>query len=222
MTAPERWLAAVWPVVQGFLPAPPARIVEIGCGSLGGFVPMLLADGYDAVGVDPRAPEGVEYRQAEFEEAEPFTGLDAIVASTSLHHVGDPAVVLDRAARALAPGGRAVVIEWDRDEFDEPTAEWCFERLRDDDEGWLHGLRDGWSASGGPWADHLERWANEEGIHSADTLIRLLDERFTRDHLERGPYLFADLAVTNEEDERAAIEAGAIRATRVDYAGTVR
>jgi SAM-dependent methyltransferase len=222
VTAAERWLASIWPVVQGFLGPPPARVVEIGCGSLGGFVPMLRASGYGAVGVDPKAPEGAEYRRVEFEMAEPFAELDAVVASTSLHHVVDPAVVLDRVAGALASGGTVIVVEWDRDAFDEPTAEWCFERLGDEDEGWLHELRDGWTASGRPWADHLESWAEEEGIHRADALIGLLDERFARDHLDRGPYLFPDLAGTAEEDERAAIEAGTIRATRVDYVGTFR
>jgi len=29
-------------------------MVEVGCGPLGGFVPMLRADGYDAVGIDPQ------------------------------------------------------------------------------------------------------------------------------------------------------------------------
>jgi SAM-dependent methyltransferase len=222
VTAAERWLASIWPVVQGFLPPPPARLVEIGCGSLGGFVPMLRAGGYEAVGVDPKAPDGAEYRRVEFEEAEPFAELGAVVASTSLHHVVDPAVVLDRAAQALVPGGKVVVIEWDREAFDEPTAEWCFQRLRPDGEGWLHELRDGWAASGGPWTEHLWSWADEEGIHSADSLVRLLDERFTREHLARGPYFFPDLAGTTEDDERAAIEAGAIRPGRVDYSGIMR
>jgi SAM-dependent methyltransferase len=221
VTAAERWLAAVWPVVQRFLPAAPARIVEIGCGSAGGFVPMLRSGGYEAVGVDPKAPDGAAYRRVEFENAEPFADVDAIVASTSLHHVADPADVLDRVVRALAPGGRVVVIEWDREAFDEPTAEWAFARLGSE-EGWLHRLRDGWSDSGKAWSDYLEGWADEEGIHGGETLIGLLDERFAREHLAQSPYLFPDLAGTTEEDERAAIESSAIRATRIDYSGTLR
>jgi len=212
----------MWPTVQARLPAPPARVVDIGCGSLGGFVPMLIASGYVAVGVDPKAPEGAEFRRVEFEQTEPFTGLEAVIASTSLHHVGDPAGVLDRAARALVPGGRVVVIEWDREAFDEPTAKWCFDRLEESEEGWLHGLRDDWAASGRPWGEYVESWANEEGIHRAEALIGLLDERFARNQLERGPYFFPDLVGTTAEDEHAAIEGGVIRATRVDYVGTSR
>ena len=56
MTPSERWLSAAWPFVRSRLPAPPARIVDVGCGPQGGFVPMLRAAGYDAEGVDPRAP----------------------------------------------------------------------------------------------------------------------------------------------------------------------
>jgi hypothetical protein len=43
-----------------------------------------------------------------------------------------------------------------------------------------------------------------------------------REHLARGPYFFPDLARATESDERAAIEGGQIRATRVDYVGTLR
>ena len=52
----------VRPVVRARLPEAPARVVELGCGPLGGLVPGLRAAGYDAVGVDPAAPDGDEYR----------------------------------------------------------------------------------------------------------------------------------------------------------------
>jgi hypothetical protein len=58
MTPDDRWLAAVWPFVGGQLPSAPATVLEVGCGPLGGVVPALLDGGYDAVGVDPEAPEG--------------------------------------------------------------------------------------------------------------------------------------------------------------------
>ena len=49
MAAANRWLEATWPMVRTFLPGPPGEVVEIGCGPLGGFVPMLRSSGYDAV-----------------------------------------------------------------------------------------------------------------------------------------------------------------------------
>ena len=77
------------------LPVAPARVLEIGCGQQGGFVPMMQAAGYQATGVDPEAPPGPSYRQVEFERYAAPGQLDAIVACTSLHHVADLAGVLD-------------------------------------------------------------------------------------------------------------------------------
>jgi hypothetical protein len=50
MTPGEHWLATLWPLVRAHLPAPPARVVDIGCGPHGGFVPFLHSNGYDAAG----------------------------------------------------------------------------------------------------------------------------------------------------------------------------
>ncbi|HET8742839.1 MAG TPA: methyltransferase domain-containing protein [Gaiella sp.] len=217
MTLDERWLAAVWPVVRERLGDAPARVVELGCGPLGGLVPRLRSAGYEAVGVDPVAPDGDEYRQLTFERFEPAGEVDAVVAVTSLHHVDDPAEVLDRVDRMLAPAGIAAVIEWDWRSFDARTAEWAFDRLGPDgDESWLRGHRERWSASGRPWDEYLADWAAEHGIHAAAELLRLLDERFEREHLATGPYVFSGLPGTGEADERAAVEAGTIKATRVD------
>jgi SAM-dependent methyltransferase len=223
MTAAAHWLAAVWPVVRGRLPAPPAQVVEIGCGSLGGFVPMLRASGYEAVGVDPKAPDEEDYRRVEFERAELFDDTDAVVASTSLHHVVDPALIIDRIRGILTRGGTLVVVEWAWEAFDEPTARWCFARLGpDEDAGWLHRRRDDWLASGQKWEAYLRGWAERERIHSFAVLLPLLDRSFDRLHLSPGAYLFPDLAGTSEADELAAIDAGEIRATRVDYVGRMR
>jgi SAM-dependent methyltransferase len=224
MTQADRWLAATWPVVRRALPDPPARVVELGCGTLGGHVPMLRASGYDAVGVDPEAPEGAEYRHVEFERLDdPPTEVAAVVASTSLHHVGDPAEVLDGVVRALAPGGRVVVLEWDWEAFDRPTAEWCFGRLGPADEhGWLHHHRDAWADSGVSWEEYLRGWAQAHGIHPSRELLRLLDERLALDPPVWAPYFFADLPETSEEDEERAIRAGRIRATRVEVVGRHR
>jgi len=221
MTGTERWLAATWPVVRDALPAPPARVVELGCGTLGGHVPVLRAAGYDALGVDPEAPEGPEYRRVEFERLEdPPRETAAIVASASLHHVEDPGEVLDAMGRALAPGGRVIVVEWDWEAFDRPTADWCFRRLRPGgDGGWLRRHRDAWDASGASWDDYLRGWAREHRIHPARELLALLAERFRLDPPVRAPYFFADLDETTEDDETRAIEAGEIRAARVDVVG---
>lgn len=100
----------------------------VGCGGRGGHVPSLLAAGFDAVGVDPEAPEALAYRRMPFEE---YVGqpVDVLVASLSLHHVEDLDLVLDKVCGLLIPGGTLIVIEWARESTDEATARWCFQRL---------------------------------------------------------------------------------------------
>jgi hypothetical protein len=116
-----------------------------------------------------------------------------------------------------------VVVEWAWEAFDEPTARWCFARLGpDEDAGWLHRRRDDWLASGQKWEAYLRGWAERERIHSFAVLLPLLDRSFDRLHLSPGAYLFPDLAGTSEADELAAIDAGEIGATRVDYVGRMR
>jgi hypothetical protein len=41
MTPDDPWLAAVWPFIRTELPPTPATVLEMGCGSMGGFVPAL-------------------------------------------------------------------------------------------------------------------------------------------------------------------------------------
>lgn len=220
MSAEQRWLATLWPKVRSHLPPPPAVVLEIGCGRLGGFVPRLSASGYDAVGVDPEAPQDGSYRQIEFERLELSSELDAVIACTSLHHVAEPGEVLDKVASALAPAGLVVVVEWDWEGFDERTARWCFERLGPPDaDSWLCHRRDEWASSGQPWEPYLRGWAADHGLHSARQLLRDLDERFARLVCARGPYFFPELSGTTEAEELAAIDAGRIRAARVDYVG---
>jgi SAM-dependent methyltransferase len=221
MTPDERWLAAVWPFVHGSLPAAPARVVEIGCGPLGGFVPRLEQAGYEATGVDPEAPSGASYQQAEFEDWDNRGHADAIVACTSLHHVAGLAEVLNLVDSALIPGGTVVVVEWAREWFDEATARWCFGRLPGPgaDPGWLDRLHAEWRESGQPWDAYLEDWARAEGMHTGLDILNGLDARFDREALSFGPYFFADLAGTSEADEQASIDIGLIKANRIDYVG---
>jgi SAM-dependent methyltransferase len=222
MTSDDPWLAAVWPFVRDQLPPAPARVLEVGCGSLGGFVPALLAGGYQAVGVDPEAPQGPDYRRIEFEQYEPPQPVEGVVASLSLHHVADLEEVLDRLQALLVPGGVLVVVEWAWERFDEATAHWCFARLAPPAAGvepsWLYRHQERWAASGQPWDDDLRGWATEEGLHPGQVIVDGLDARFSRQLHVEGPYFFADLAATSEAEEEAAIDAGQIQAGGIRYA----
>ena len=244
MTPDERWLAANWPFVLTHLPAAPARVVEIGCGPLGGFVPMLESAGYQATGIDPEAPAGSSYRQVEFESYEAPGPVDAVVASVSLHHVADLAVVLDQVNALLVPAGRVVIVEWAHERFDEATARWCFARLPEpsehharlpesgehhtplprpgEDHSWLQHRRTEWRESGQPWAAYLRSCAQAGGLHSGQDILATLGPRFDSEAVTYGPYFFADLVGTSEADEQAAIDAGLIQANRIQYAGRPR
>jgi SAM-dependent methyltransferase len=225
MAPDDRWLASVWPFVRERLPAAPASVLEIGCGTLGGFVPALLERGYDATGVDPEAPEGPSYRRVEFERYEPPQPVAGVVASLSLHHVADLDEVLDRVRACLLPGGVLVVVEWAWERFDEATARWCFERLAPPapgvEPGWLHKHRERWAASGQSWDAYVRAWAEQEGLHLGGEIVQGLEARFSRQLSTVGPYYFSDLADTTEAEEQAAIDAGLIQAGGIRFAGRV-
>ena len=194
------------------------------CGTVGGIVPALLDGGYHAVGVEPEAPEGPDYRRIEFERYEPSHPVECVVASLSLHHVADLDEALDRLAALLAPGGVLVVVEWAWEQFDEATARWCFDRLAPPVPGvepsWLQRHQERWAASGQSWDGYLRAWAEQEGLHPGEAILRGLEARFTRRFHATGPYFFLDLADTSEAEEQAAIDAGQIRAGGIRYAAT--
>jgi SAM-dependent methyltransferase len=225
VTPGERWPTSLWPFVRDQLPPPPASVLELGCGSLGGFVPALVEGGYAAIGIDRHAPDAASYRQVDFEQYEPPEPVHAIVASRSLHHVADLADVLDRVTAALRPGGAIIVVEWARERCDEHTAQWCFARADTpaaSEPGWLQRRRDEWAASGQSWEEYFEGWARREHLHTGDRIVHELDRRFDRKLCDYGAYFFADLAGIAEADEQAAIDAGEIRATRIRYVGARR
>jgi len=202
-------------------------MLEIGCGPLGGFVPAARTLGYAAEGVDPEAPDEPGYRRIEFEDYPVRKPFDAVVACTSLHHVADLDLVLDRIRAALAPGGVLVVVEWARERFDTATAEWCFARLDRrvhgaEAAGWLHRRRDEWLASGLSWPDYAAAWAAAEALHTGEQILAGVDVRFDRRLSSTGPYFFPDLADTTEADEQAAIDRAEIRANGIRYVGLRR
>jgi SAM-dependent methyltransferase len=222
----QRWLATLWPFVGAHLPPPPARVLEIGCGRWGGVVPQLRKAGYEAVGVDPDAPDGAEFRQMEFERYAVPQPVNAVVASLSLHHVSDLGMVLDQVTAALRAGGTVVVAEWAQERFDEATAQWCFARLArpatDGDLSWLGRRRDEWLTSGQPWDAYRHAWMAREGMHTGQEILAELDKRFQCDLSMFGPYFFVDLPDTTEFDELAAIRAGTIQASGIRYIGRLR
>ncbi|MGH3189581.1 MAG: class I SAM-dependent methyltransferase [Streptosporangiaceae bacterium] len=234
----EVWLAATWPFVRDQLPSPPASVIEVGCGPLGGHVPSLLRAGYQAIGVDPEAPAAPEdpeapetrspYRRIAFEDYRPDALADAVIASVSLHHMHDLGAALDHVAGLLVPGGMLVVIEWISEDMDGRTARWCFRHHPrgpedpndpDDPGSWLAGMQADWTASGLPWDDYFRARLEEHSMHPASVIRRELATRFATVHLSTGPYYFPDLLDADEQAEQAAIDSGDINPGRLRYAG---
>ncbi|HEY5099108.1 MAG TPA: methyltransferase domain-containing protein [Gaiellaceae bacterium] len=152
------------------LPPAPARVLEVGCGDRGGVVPALVEAGYDAIGVDPRAPSGERFRQTDFREVD--GEFDAVVAGRVVHHLDPLVEAVDRLA-SLAPV--LIVDEFAWDLIDPELQAWyeAEYRARPD-------------ASGPPTVDEW-RWRHP-GLHPHDVLLEALRARYDERVLEWVPY----------------------------------
>jgi SAM-dependent methyltransferase len=224
----ERWQQSVEEFVLEQVGDPPARVLEVGCGE-GLLARALARAGHSVRAIDPRAPEGAIFRRVRLEEFSESGPFDYVVAILSLHHIEDLGRALDKVANLLRIGGTLVVVEvaWDR--FDEATAAWVLERLpaatSSEKPSWLQRCCRGWArGSGGarlPAEAYFSGWASEEGLHGSRRMRAELELRFVERFFAWVPYLYPDLDEdASEADERAAIEAGAIKATGFRYVGT--
>ena len=205
--------------VRRHLPPSPARVLEIGCGTTGELTYALAAAGYEIVAVDPVAPEGALFRRIPFEEfAEPGP-FDAVVASLSMHHLADLSRTADAITALLAPGGRFILEEWDREGLrDDATARWYFRQ------------RQAAEATSPPTGDEplpadFEAWrrswpAEHADLHGYAAMRDQLMAPFRERFFTWIPYLYRyGLHPSLEPLERALIEEGAIRATGFRWVG---
>jgi SAM-dependent methyltransferase len=122
-------------VVLALLPQPPARILDLGCGT--GWTSWFLAkSGFDVVGQDiaqdmidlavrnsERYDAGsTKFVVSDYETAEYGQDFDAALFYDSLHHAEDEGAAIRCAFRALKPGGTLITHEPGRGHFDsEPS-----------------------------------------------------------------------------------------------------
>jgi len=158
------------------LPPPPQRVLEIGCGEKGGLVALLRDAGYDALGVDPEAPEGEHFRRIDFREVE--GSFDAVVAGRVLHHVRP----LDDAVATLAELAPLLIVdEFAPDLIDDAAQDWY--------EGQYRML-----AAAGAVSEYapasLDDWrARHPDLHPHRALLGALRTHFEEQTLEWVPYL---------------------------------
>jgi hypothetical protein len=181
-------------------------VLEVGCGDRGGLVEELAEAGYDAVGVDPRAPHGPRFRQLDYRDVD--ERFDAAVAVRVLHHVQP----LDEGVAKLAELAPLLVVdEFAPDLIVGGAQRWYEEQHRL--------LRQAGADPGGP--HNLDEWrAHHHDLHPHDRLLAALRSRYEERALEWEPYFHRWLHAPEREPlERAAIAAGEIPAVAWRWAG---
>jgi SAM-dependent methyltransferase len=202
--------------VREHVAAPPARLLEVGCGR-GELTTALAVDGYDVLGIDPAAPYGDHFRRLTLDDLDEPARYDGVVAAFSLHHIRDLEAALDKIASLLQPGGVLVVDEFAWDLLQGPTLDW------------YHGQRGALAAAGrgdapGSTEELLAEWEAEHlGLHGDQALVNALFAHFEERAFVRLPHLHRHLGgVSTEVLEQALIDAGAIDALGLRFAGTPR
>ena len=111
-----------WDVLEPVVPAPPALVADLGCGT--GSLSVLLAErGHTVVGVDV-SPAMLERARAKAERSgvdvtfvvadaasPPVADVDLVVTRHVVWALDDIAAALDTWFSLLAPGGRLVLVE---------------------------------------------------------------------------------------------------------------
>jgi SAM-dependent methyltransferase len=193
-TATDLAVAAQHTFVRGAIGGA-RRVLEVGAGR-GHLARRLCADGFEVTALDLSLParddsSGVRWIEGDFVqfEDEPF---DAVVFTSSLHHITPLAAALDRARDLLVPDGLLVVDDFALEAPDENTARWYYE------------LQDVLAVAGVFKAAHaherqarppLDRWRVEHEhhdapLHTGRAMLAEVEKRFGSPEVTRGAYLF--------------------------------
>ena len=208
------------------LPAPPARVLDVGCGS-GALLRALGAEGYAVLGIDTDAEsiaraEALGGRAVEADflsfEDEPF---DVVYFGSSLHHIFPLSAALARTQELLARGGLLVAEEFDIESVDASTARWSYDLdsvlhaagVLGTDE---HAHHEGHHEPSNPADtrghaerhDALERWRIEH-LHDppltpGEDMVAGIAATFQVRLVEQGPYLYRTFCERLETSKRGA------------------
>jgi hypothetical protein len=184
-------------------------VLEVGCGTEGGVVALLADAGYDALGVDPAAPDGVRFRRERFQDV--GGEWDAVVAGRVLHHVHP----LDEGIAHLASLAPVLVVdEFSRDLIEPQGQDWYEAQHRM--------LVAAGAAPPGP--PSLDEWGGRHAdLHSHVVLLDVLRTHYEERVLEWVPYFHRWLGGPSSEAlEASLVGAGAFPAIGYRWAGVRR
>jgi SAM-dependent methyltransferase len=197
------------------LPAPPLRVLEVGCGS-GDLARRLLREGFEVTALDASSEAvraaraaGVPAVEADFlgYNNDPY---DVVLFVRSLHHMRSLSDAVVRAAALLHANGWLIAEEFARERADRETAAWFYdnrELLRVT--GVLTNAGDGpTSDASDSTFDPLERWRvdhkGETGhpLHDRNAMLAEIERRFEIIDSQDVPYLYRYLSQWIEESPR--------------------
>lgn len=176
------------------LPAPPARVLDVGCGS-GELAVAMGERGYEvtAIDSDPHVVQlagrrGLAVIAADIADYDdrPF---DALLFSLSLHHIEHLDQALTRARALLNAGGVLIADEFAWERADRATAAWFYDTADElSDAGLLPSYQ-----RPGVIEDPLRRWVarhrDEDPMHTGEAMIRIVGAEFELRETVRTPYL---------------------------------
>lgn len=190
------------------LPAPPARLLEVGAGD-GTLARAMSAEGYDVVAIDPAAEASEVRRIALHQVDEPDGSFDGVVAVLSMHHVEPLHESCQRLAELVRSGGVLVLDEIDFARFDERAASW-----------WLEHHEHKHESTESP-REIVARLRHH--CHLLSTIESTLAEWFDLTSRGRGPYLYRwELDPGLRETEVQLIARGELPATGARLTGLRR
>ena len=219
-------IAATISYLKRVLPPPPARVLDVGCGS-GELLKELGAEGYAVLGIDTdaesvtradaRGGRAVEADFLSFKD-DPF---DVVFFGRSLHHVFPLSAALERAQTLLAPGGLLVAEELAIESVDTATARWLYDLdsvletagLLVTDEHTHDASHHHSTSSARPHGhanmhDPLERWRVEHDhdppLTTGDDMVAGITAAFELQLVEQAPYLYRSFCERLEANERGA------------------
>jgi hypothetical protein len=188
-------------------------VLEVGCGREGGLVAVLADAGYDALGVDPHAPEGDRFLRTTFQNLPSdklsLGGWDAVVAGRVLHHVNP----LDEGLDTLASLAALLLVD-----------EFAHDRIDAAAQDWYEGQHRMLVAAGAdpPGPSSLDEWrAHHTDLHPHGVLLDALRLHYDERVLEWVPYLHRWLGGPSSEAlEGTLVGAGAFAAIGYRWAGS--